>query len=136
MIVQRVSWLEFKYFKFGEFACKCCGLNKMSLKTIQKLDNLRGICGFPFKILSGCRCELHNRLEGGEEDSAHLIDVVTQESHAADILIDDSVKRYIFLKNVFSFFNRVGIANSFIHVDDSVILPEPRVWMYPQIKVK
>jgi len=62
-----------KNFDTTEFACKCgCGFNTISLKLVQKLQNLREAWGFPIVVNSGCRCFEHNRSISGSRNSYHL----------------------------------------------------------------
>ncbi len=60
------------HFTDRELACRCgCGL----LPTQQLLDALeavRLIYGRPIHIVSGARCEAHNRDVGGSPGSAHI----------------------------------------------------------------
>ena len=42
-----------KYFSREEFACQYTGENKIKDEFIERLDELREACGFPFVITSG-----------------------------------------------------------------------------------
>ena len=42
-----------KYFTREEFVCQYTGTNKIKDEFIEKLDELREACGFPFIITSG-----------------------------------------------------------------------------------
>ena len=92
---------------------------------LQMLDDARGIAGIPFKINSGFRSESHNAYVGGVSNSSHLF------GYAADIHCTDSGSRYIIIDALTQAgFNRFGIGNTFIHVDND---PDknPRVsWVY------
>ncbi len=44
-----------KYFTKDEFACQYTGNNEIQDKFIDKLDELREACGFPFVLTSGYR---------------------------------------------------------------------------------
>lgn len=60
-------------FDRKEFACKCgCGLDSIDLGIVNRLQVVRDIVNLPIKVHSGCRCEKHNKDEGGEKDSYHL----------------------------------------------------------------
>ena len=48
-----------KYFNEEEFACQYTGKNEISSELIDKLDELREACGFPFVITSGYRDKTH-----------------------------------------------------------------------------
>lgn len=115
-----------KYFKESEFTCKCgCNTNEMNAFTVAKLDRARGIAGVPFVITSGYRCEAHNRAVGGVKGSAHT------KGYAVDIKADTGALRYTILMALLAVgFNRIGIAKTFIHVDDDPTLPKKVIWDY------
>lgn len=80
----QLSWDNIKYFKQSEFTCKCgCGLNNIDLRLVKILDQIREHFGQACRVISGCRCILHNREEGGVSDSKHLI------GHASDIVVNN-----------------------------------------------
>lgn len=55
-----------------ETVCKCgCGLNITS-KLMNLLNDFREGYGKPMIVLSGARCEAHNRAVGGAKVSAHV----------------------------------------------------------------
>lgn len=61
-----------KYFKYSEFTCHCgCGYNRVDIRLVNILDNIREHYGKPAIITSGVRCEKHNREVGGVEGSWH-----------------------------------------------------------------
>ena len=41
-----------KYFKLEEFNCQHTGMNGMDLEFLERLDELRDKCGFPFILVS------------------------------------------------------------------------------------
>ena len=47
--------MKLKYFTLDEFNCQVTGDNRMEWDFLEKLDRLRGGCGFPFVITSGFR---------------------------------------------------------------------------------
>lgn len=60
------------YFKYSEFTCHCgCGYNRVDIRLVKILDNIREHYGKPAIITSGVRCEKHNREVGGVEGSWH-----------------------------------------------------------------
>lgn len=81
-----VNWKNIKYFKKAEFACKCNrhNENNPALPYYAEvgyyyicryfLDPLRKDCGSVIIVSSGGRCISHNKEEGGERLSHHLID--------------------------------------------------------------
>lgn len=104
---------------------------KMNLSFVQRLDQLRSICNFPFKITSGYRTKEHNIKVGGEKDSAHL------EGYAADIVINSSSARFKIINEAIKLgFNRIGIGDTFIHLDISPMSIKDVIWTYPSGTVR
>jgi zinc D-Ala-D-Ala carboxypeptidase len=102
---------------------KGSGIN-MQQSFLVLLDQARDIAGTPFKITSGYRTAEHNAKVGGVPNSSHT------KGYAADIAITSSLQRYIILNALLKVgFDRVGIADSFLHVDND---PEKSkaVWTY------
>lgn len=98
----------------------------MDLKFVQTLDSVRSLCGFPFTVESGYRTPAHNAAVGGEKDSAHM------EGKAADIRVTDSRSRYLIVLNAIKAgINRIGIAETFVHLDGSKHLDQQVIWLYP-----
>lgn len=114
-----------KYFKPSEFACNCCKQENIDEKLVAKLDLARELAGIPFKINSAYRCPKHNANVGGVKDSSHV------GGYAVDVAVPNcsSSARY---KMVTAFlvsgFTRIGIYNSFIHVDIDPNKPEKVIW--------
>ncbi len=48
-----------KHFRLEEFNCTHTNKNEMDTAFLAKLDELREICGFPFRITSGYRDATH-----------------------------------------------------------------------------
>lgn len=125
-----------KHFNYSEFDCKCkscrsngdgCGIDVMDEDFLQMLDHARELAGIPFKINSGVRCEQHNKSVGGKKNSAHLTGC------AADIHCTDSRARcYIVGGLLEAGINRIGIAETFIHADNSYDPEhsEDVIWLY------
>lgn len=68
------SWDNIRYFKQNEFTCKCgCGLNRIDLRLVKILDEIREHFGRPVIVTSGCRCVKHNAKEGGVQGSRHVL---------------------------------------------------------------
>lgn len=105
-------------------ACPCCGKCEFDESFVLRLDHARELSGVPFVVLSGCRCEKHNKAVGGAENSAHL-------RGAVDIKYSNSEQCYkIFCALIEAGFERIGINNGSIHVDDDPTLPRPRLFNY------
>ena len=125
-----------KHFNYSEFNCKCrtCqrngetrGEDHMDEDFLQMLDRARELSGIPFVVNSGLRCVAHNKTSGGKRNSAHLTGC------AADIhCIDERARCYIVGALLESGINRVGIAPTFIHADNSYDPEhsEDVIWLY------
>ena len=101
---------------------------KMNPDFLLKLDKARGIAGVPFKINSGYRSAQKNKAEGGKPDSSHLT------GYAADIDLPNtsgSRMRFQIVNSLIKAgFNRIGIANGFIHVDSDPTKDKNVIWLY------
>ena len=116
-----------KYFRPHEFNCRCgkCGLGfpAMDVDFLDRLDSARIYANVPFKLTSAYRCEDHNRDEGGTEGSAHTKGV------AVDIAIQSSHVRFKVLYGLIKAgFNRIGVYENFIHVDDDMTKAPEVCW--------
>ena len=97
----------------------------MSEDFLKKLDEARHIAKVSFCINSGYRTIEHNRKIGGKADSSHT------KGLAVDIHAATSRKRYLILKALIEVgFHRIGIANTFIHVDDDKSKAKEVTWLY------
>jgi len=119
--------MSYNHFSLSEFASPDLpdsGVN-MDSEFLTKLDNARAIANIRFKITSGYRTKEHNAKVGGVADSAHL------SGHAADIAATSGKERWTIVNALIrSGFNRIGIAKSFIHVDDDPSKPTNVIWTY------
>jgi len=112
-------------FTDGEFKCPCCDKEKMSRDFIAKLQTARQAADIPFHINSGWRCQNRNKKVGGAENSSHLT------GHAADIRATDSQKRFAIVNALRKAgFERIGVAKTFIHVDDDAGKTQRVMWLY------
>ena len=92
---------------------------------LQMIDDARGIAGIPFKINSGFRSKSHNQYVGGKKESSHLF------GHAADIHCTGSRERFIIVDALIKAgFKRIGIAKTFIHVDNDPAKDDQVTWVY------
>ena len=112
-----------KYFKIEEFNCQETGNNLMNPLFLERLDELRDRCGFPFVITSGYRDPTHSIEAAKPKPGTHA------QGIAADIQVVDSVQRYILLTNAFQLgFYGIGVDKTFIHVD--IRDTQPVTWVY------
>lgn len=116
-----------KYFTLSEFDSPDLpgsGAN-MDPHFLDMLDAIRDEAGIPFRINSGFRTPLHNKLVGGKHDSSHLkglaVDIVSPDSSAMALIIITAVQHGI---------KRIGIGKTFVHLDIDASLPTPRIWLY------
>lgn len=105
-----------KYFKEIEY--------KMDKDFLAKLDKAREYAKIPFVINSAYRSPDHPE-SIKNPSSSHI------KGLAVDIKATDSRTRYRVLDALMSVgFNRIGIANTFIHVDDDKDKSSDVIWTY------
>jgi len=112
------------YFRVEEFNCTHTNANSMDEAFLHKLDELREKCGFPFKITSGYR------------DASHPSEVVKAapgtgmhcQGRAADIAVSNGVERMNIVHEALKMGFSIGVARTFIHVDDRTTTPV--LWAY------
>lgn len=116
-----------KYFTFAEFdSPDQPGSGKIiDPRLVKVLDLMRADCGFPFVIASGVRTPEHNAEVGGVGSSAHVYgeaaDIVCRSSYQRMAIIQAALKHNV---------HRIGIGDTFIHVDVSKTLPQGVIWTY------
>ena len=123
-----VNWQDtMKHFNLSEFDSPDfpnSGIN-MDKKFLLKIDTAREIAGVPFKITSGYRTKEQNEKVGGVIGSSHT------KGHAADVHCNNSVSRFTIVNSLLKAgFNRIGIADTFIHVDDDPDKVTNVIWTY------
>ena len=112
-----------RYFKLSDFDCQETGNNEMSEEFLEKLDDLRHECGFPFIITSGYRDPSHSIEARKAKAGTHARGI------ASDIRINNGNEAYDIIKNAQSMgFTGIGLAKSFIHVD--IRKGMPVIWSY------
>jgi zinc D-Ala-D-Ala carboxypeptidase len=106
-----------KYFKEIE--------QGMNVGFLTMLDSARELAGIPFVINSAFRTEEHNKKVGGKPNSSHL------KGLAVDIKATNSRTRFLVLNALIAAgFNRIGIADTFIHVDFDLTKDKDVIWTY------
>lgn len=114
---------KWRYFKDSEVV----GLH---WKLVDMLDEARHNSGTPFRITSGLRTVEQNRRVGGVSNSPHL------RGLAVDIACTTSENRMKIIQGAIKAgFNRIGIGNTFVHLDCDTSLPQNVVWHYYQNNV-
>lgn len=120
------------YFKPHELECSCCGKNLMQDEFMDRLDALRALLDFPFKLSSAYRCPDHNSTvsktgRNGPHTTGRAVDILCSHEQAFDIIT-----------NARNFgFTGIGVKQKgegrFIHLDDlehRANRPRPHVWSY------
>jgi len=119
------------HFSEEEFTCHCgCGIENPNREFLERLERARIRADIPFPVISGSRCADHNKDVGGIDFSSHFADEDT-ESHAADVWTRGTRQRGIIVPSLVAVgFNRLGLADTFIHVDIDPALPPNVIWLY------
>ena len=113
-------------FTREEMACRCgCGADEMQPEFIQRLQATRTIMGLSMSMTSAMRCPEHNASVGGVDSSAHV------DGWAGDVRADTSGYRAALISAAIKAgFNRIGIAQTFVHLDcDPTKIPHV-TWVY------
>ena len=98
---------------------------KMNKCFLEMLDNARDIAGIPFAINSGYRTLEQNSKVGGVNSSSHT------KGLAVDIACNDSRGRFLIVSALKEAgFTRIGISDSFIHVDSDSDKAQDVIWTY------
>lgn len=112
------------YFTESEFEAVSCKLSDINAVSLARLDLARDIAGVPFIVNSAFRTAEQNRNCRGASNSAHL------RGRAFDIACNSKNRWQIVRAAMLAGFTRIGVASSFIHMDDDPILPSPSLWLY------
>ena len=118
-------------FSKWEFKCQCgCGICNVGIDHINKLQTARTIANIRFKISSGCRCPMHNKLEGGKFNSDHIT-TETIQCQGTDIYCYSSSDRFRIIEAaILAKFRRIGISKNFIHLGTNLENPQEVIWLY------
>lgn len=115
--------MNLKYFSIDEFDCSHTGENKMNPAFLDRLDDLRERCGFPFVITSGYRSDTHPVEAEKTSPGMHSYGI------AADIAVKDGIQRRKIVQEAMNRgFTAIGVAQGFVHVDDRI--GSPVMWGY------
>jgi uncharacterized protein YcbK (DUF882 family) len=97
----------------------------MDSNFLKLLDEAREVAEIPFVINSAYRTPEHNAKIGGSLNSSHL------KGLAVDISVTNSTQRFIVLNALISVgFTRIGISDTFIHVDLDKDKSQQVIWTY------
>ena len=116
--------MSLKHFKREEFDCQVSGTNNMEQEFLEKLDELRAHCGFPFVITSGYRHPTLHPIEKKKD-----VPGTHAQGIAADIKITNAADRFALVNAALKLgFTGIGVASDFIHVDTRGTTPV--MWTY------
>ena len=123
-----VDWSKINHFRPYETECRCgCGKNDVTHELMEDMDKFRNKVNRPVHFHSVCRCERHNRDEGGAFDSSHK----KNPTEAVDIEAKTMRHRYQTLEFlILEGYNRIGIAKTFIHGDKDEAKTQEISWLY------
>tara|TARA_R110000823_G_C15810461_1_gene488140 strand:- start:40 stop:387 length:348 start_codon:yes stop_codon:yes gene_type:complete len=115
--------MQLQYFDIKEFNCQETDNNNMCPFFLEKLDELRHVCEFPFTITSGYRDPSHSIEKAKSTPGTHARGI------AVDIHIGSGAEGYKIVKEAMRLgFTGIGIAKTFIHVDTRST--RPVIWSY------
>ena len=107
--------MEIDYFAESEFR-KCvpaCDKSQMDKDFMKRLNRARRIAGIPFVLNCAYRSKEWDISKGRTGNSYHTL------GRAVDIRCLDSLSRFVMVRALLSAgFHGIGIANTYIHVDD------------------
>lgn len=116
--------MSLNYFTREEFDCQVTGTNNMEQAFLEKLDELRAYCGFPFVITSGYRHPTLHPIERKKD-----VPGTHAQGIAADIKITNAADRFSLVNNAVKLgFTGIGVSSDFIHVDTRGTTPV--MWTY------
>lgn len=116
-----------KWFNYSEFDSpdEPGSGNYMDEEFLEMLDDARSRAAIPFVVTSGYRTEAHNFEVGGTQNSSHM------KGCAADIACRGSRDRFIIVTALLEAgFDRIGIGEGFIHVDNDWEKPSNVIFTY------
>lgn len=111
----------YQYFSEDEFK----HFDKMDVDFLNLLAEIRHDAGISFTINSDFRTPQENKAAGGTSSSAHL------RGKAVDVACRNSENRFKIVKSAIKLgINRVGIAKTFVHLDNDNQNPQNVLWLY------
>lgn len=115
------------YFHPNEFI-RCnppCKKSDMHPETLARLNRMREIAGIPLVLNCAYRSPEHDRAKGRSGTGAHTL------GRAVDIRCNAPATRYkIITAAIEAGFTRIGVADTFIHLDDSPTHAQCVIWTY------
>lgn len=121
-LLKSVNADGFRYFHYDDFKCSHTGKNEIQHSFIDRLDQLRYLCGFPLVVNSGFRDETHPAERRKTSPGWHT------KGCAADLAISGGEQRRLLVEMaIFLDFGGIGVYNGFVHVDDRT--SQPMLWV-------
>jgi len=117
----------YKYFSQNDFtnAHPACKIENMDSEFMLKLDRARENAGVPFIVNSAYRSEDYERGMGRDGTSSHT------KGLAIDIKAETSGTKFKIVKSlILEGFTRIGVAKTFIHVDNDFNKDQEVLWPY------
>ena len=121
-------------FEKEEFECSHCGFNDIETETVDRLQELRDRCPFPFVVSSGYRCKNHpdeiKKLTVGPHTTGKAVDIVC--SHKSALMIVAAAMEQDFFQG-YGISQRGNIDTRFVHLDwcdETRNRPRPHLWSY------
>lgn len=118
------DWTQWPNFSEAELRCKETGECAMQPEFMDKLQALRTLVGKPFTITSGYRSPRHSIERAKAQPGTHAM------GRAVDIQADGRLQFQIVSHAPGLGFKGIGIAKTFIHLDDWTGGPRPNLWLY------
>jgi uncharacterized protein YcbK (DUF882 family) len=119
--------IKSKYFTEGEFrnCSPSCSLQDMKQSTMNRLDTMRQLAGIPLIINSAYRPQAWEKAKRRSGTGSHTL------GQAVDIRCTSETNRWRIIEAAIKVgFTRIGIAKTYIHVDDSQKHTQGVVWLY------
>ena len=120
------------HFSRWEYKCKCgkCNLDiEPNKKLVARTETMRMLMDEVVRIRSGIRCPAHNKAVGGSDTSSHLNG--TGEDIDLPVKNRDRYRFDLVQAAIEAGFTRIGIAESFVHLDVDPSKNPERLWVYP-----
>ena len=124
---------EYKNFSSSEFDSPDLVGSGENMKDefMELLQESRTIADIPFRITSGFRTQSYHDDLGRRGYKTSKTRSAHQDGYAADISCKDTKSRWLIINSLLlAGFNRIGIAQNFIHVDNHPDKKQNRIWTY------
>ena len=124
------SYKNFNSSEFDSPDLKGSGEN-MKDEFMELLQESRTIADCSFRITSGFRTQAYHDDLGRRGYKTSKGRSAHQDGYAADIACTDSKTRWLIINSLLlAGFNRIGIAATFLHVDNSPVKTSNCIWTY------